>query len=1217
MITGDRTSVLDNGASSSSSSRISTVIPSRPIIMGLPLAELTRSPPPSLPHIKKPAEKETDNIDTKTMIAFIKFVVGYENLDESAESRDNLLVSPSRAYYFILMKLISSASQFKEEGCHNTTKNAIHGIYISSLRRIGLKQNGGVESESFIASWNDLREQIEKKIIKYDLPDLLRVFFPLSRTHIGYILSMCNQGANWYVGFVFWIATHCDGLRDCESRPLVFGDMMYAFEDDGSSDDEDDLSDDEDDDYSRLTFEFCHIKTFKDKTTRTLKAMIGKPESQMLGVSPDGIWGLNGVTMDKFGKSFEDLRKEYKAIEEIIVRSLPMSDSKRVRYNYIKNLRVLTDAEIDACYRRFVPLCEMAGLPANVLYNISVHSSTRVGLVQAVTRNIAYGDRAITDAQLRISGTWSGLGERKWNGAAQASEAGDSIKRARYHATAGAGGSSVSPRRSYNANVLTNTPEEAYRASVGAAGSLLVNSIANPLGGVSGLNLPVLRPPFILPKKVKLNPYHLLEVIIGFGGLDSMKSLPKITNPSVDLTVIITMDDSDLVFRVIKELALEAKIAPLNDDERNQLVLLAVCKKELFIRKHSDWKVDSKFSLHVLLSVIRGYERTEMKNYLSKIFKFCIKSVKSGGGIVKLFKRFKITAYVPAPKVSDLSIKTAIDTVAKWNLKDLNAFIDKNMKYDTSRYPIGNVVWPMIVAKLIGEKIDYTSIAKRVNALVQKNSWPGQSLGKYSLNILRDYTTEEEYDSYMKRVSVVSKESQDLGRKKFNWDEASTLELTSFINEFGAVPQLQGWLGIVLTNCDAVFQKGYSVKQISDKVLNIIESVKKRKYKVANDLVISKAPSNPQAIDQSDAVDFYKENSERGDDRLLLNRIQVDDLFIESRAAQELRVGAAVSQNGYASVQSPRLQAARLGADAVEFANLLSIGNSALADLSTNNPAPVIAVVGGVFTGAFNPNVLTHRYFGNTLTWHPANLIPNPNVAQHLLIQAAVDGIGNPNLLVNNATFNAAGDFNVGLCRPTALRVWNNGQSNGIKKASFATHQDTRCPLCGFRLINFMRQNETIPICHAIPRVVTSENNNQINARRMLTHFSCYYSGLSNYNFMRSMSIRCGIGEYSWGVSKNGYDTPSDPLNQAGANPELVWTYVECLDLVIGVKIFAGRNGNDYLASTNWGQQDWIQVRLLCPILQSTGKSILSLSAHWNVIGPTRNVYLTDGNEFL
>jgi len=115
------------------------------------------------------------------------------------------------------------------------------------------------------------------------------------------------------------------------------------------------------------------------------------------------------------------------------------------------------------------------------------------------------------------------------------------------------------------------------------------------------------------------------------------------------------------------------------------------------------------------------------------------------------------------------------------------------------------------------------------------------------------------------------------------------------------------------------------------------------------------------------------------------------------------------------------------------------------------------------------------------------------------------------------------------------------------------------------------------------------------------------------------MAIRCARGEYQWGVSRNSYDTPSDPIEQAGLNPELLWSYVECMDLIVAVKVIAGRRDETFADTLNWNVEDpvWNHVRGLCPILVVTSKTVVAMFNHWGVIREHRSKYLSNDNNFL
>ena len=274
------------------------------------------------------------------------------------------------------------------------------------------------------------------------------------------------------------------------------------------------------------------------------------------------------------------------------------------------------------------------------------------------------------------------------------------------------------------------------------------------------------------------------------------------------------------------------------------------------------------------------------------------------------------------------------------------------------------------------------------------------------------------------------------------------------------------------------------------------------------------------------------------------------------------------------------------------------------------------AVIDRSYTGGY---LAGNRYSDDSSYHH--NLAPGngnaPQVAPHAQVQPLLHGMGDPDPILGDALFTANGDYNNDHLVQTGLRVWRNQNgevtNNGIASVRQYTHGNVRCALCGFKLVNEQFPNEVVKICHATPRLATMADNVATHNLRMLCHYACHFSQVSNYNLNRSMACRVIAGQgWTWAIPVNRYDTPSDPLLLAGANPPLIWKYMEVVDLIVGVKIIAGRNNANYNNTLGWGLggHEWMSVYGICPILQCTGKSVADMHAHWLVVGPHRNTVL-------
>jgi hypothetical protein len=844
---------------------------------------------------------------------------------------------------------------------------------------------------------------------------------------------------------------------------------------------------------------------------------------------------------------------------------------------------------------------------------------------------------------MQAVGQWDSFGNRDWLSPV-ANNNRDKNDRARFANRRGVGngessgssnilnGVAPAPER---LNRGSSTAEIAYRASAGANAALLANSVANPFGGA--LQLPIARSLVELQDGEEVNFKHIRDVVVKSVGLETMAASPCVSDPS-ELTEIHSMADEHMVFRVLNE-----KYPEKDAYSKKLLILAAVTDKLEFKRLHSCLETDLIYARHCLLSKIRGYERCAMKSYLVELFLPYVSS-----------ERLVTPPNPPKIKVTAVELEAAVAIISKWNTDELAKFVLANCLYPFSNYPIYRVGWALIVALLIGKRrgvyIDYCCIADRVKRLVGVDGFAGLALYTENLAVVSQYSSDSEFASYLQRVEKMSKDSKDKGARLFSWDADASEEFTLFIRTHPGLCQVQGFPGICIISCDKLFDLGYSPSQVTNKYKSVVESERKRRYKSAYDTLVAKEkpPSIEALEDRIEALNLYRENKANvSEGSRLLCQIHSSDLFIQSIEETEARVGPQAAINGFADVLNPNLRALRVVNGDAYSDELERIGRLEMlapdpldppaAVAGDNNPPPIAvpaqpaavpnvlaaAEPGSAFTGRFHPHAVNQRYNNNTLTWlnphHGPPLLAN--TAEHLLVQQTLLGRGNSVLLVDNNDYNANGDFAAEMIQPTALRVWvvGNIRNLGIRKGNFLSLQDTRCPLCTFRLINLTRINEVIPVCHVIPRVRTSRVNRDNQTRRMVCHYACFFSGLSQYPFVRSMAVRCLGGEYSWGISRNFYDTNSDPAAMAAENPrELLWSYIECCDLVVGCKIIAGRRNETFAQTANWvdGDPVWVAVRGVCPILRCTSKSLRDMFNHWVLIGEWRNQYFSLGNLF-
>jgi hypothetical protein len=332
------------------------------------------------------------------------------------------LFTYGRIFDYVRSKIMASKSLFDSDGLHNMCQSSISYRYVASLKRmmdheIKVKKLPKINAGSF----KQIIDALESLGKQCNLPNTIKVFFPITRTLLSYFSLVYPNGVSWFPMFMSYCCIYQLGVRNTSMTNLRWGDITY-YRRFMYQDDPDELRE------IALTISYCKKKMSQSSYPLVLVGYraISTAHGKYLLTNPDVLFWLQMMLFEKEGMSLEELLVErgssiqlstarYTRIANRHIFSFNDTDSvttttpsARTCDMNDQRLRQRADSISITMNEHIKEVAKYCGMSNRVIDSITIHHSLRQGMAvesEATLRNEDTSSHSYV--QRNLQGGWS------------------------------------------------------------------------------------------------------------------------------------------------------------------------------------------------------------------------------------------------------------------------------------------------------------------------------------------------------------------------------------------------------------------------------------------------------------------------------------------------------------------------------------------------------------------------------------------------------------------------------------------------------------------------------------------------------------------------------------------------------------------------------------------------------------------------------------------